>query len=153
MFFRLIDKLTPRVKPETRLFTAAIAWTTIGFVLTAKGTWISHTETWQMALFSLAIGLALGLLKSKIIFDRAAIKVISHIGSRPQKACLGGLFSPRNWILILTMAVFGKIIGALPIPPALKTACYVMVGSGLGYSSRLLWRAWRNSPADGLQNS
>ena len=153
MSFRLVDKLTPRVKPETRLFSAAIAWLAIGFFLTVKGAWILRTETWKMTLFSSAIGLALGLLKSKIIFDRAAIKIIAHIGSRPQKACLGGLFSPRNWILILTMAVFGKIIGALPIPPALKTACYVMVGSGLGYSSRLLWRAWRNSPADGLQNS
>ena len=153
MSFRLIDKLTPRVTSETRLFSAAIAWTAIGFFLTAKGTWVSHTETWQTTLLPLASGLTLGLLKSKIIFDRVAVKVIAHIGSKPQKACLGGLFSARNWILILVMAVFGKIIGTLPIPPAIKTACYVMVGSGLGFSSRLLWRAWRNSPAGGLQNS
>jgi hypothetical protein len=56
----------------------------------------------------------------------------------------------RNWALILVMAVFGRTLGALPVHAAIKTGIYVMVGSGLGYSSRLLWSAWKNSPAGAL---
>ena len=153
MLLKLTDQLTPRVTSQTRLLSAAILWTAIGFFLVAKGVWASHLDTWHTSVLSLAFGLAFGLLKSRIVFDRVACKIIAHIGSKPQRACLGGLFSLRNWVLIFVMAIFGKTIGALPINAGLKSAIYVMVGSGLGYSSRLLWRAWRKSPAGGLQNS
>ena len=142
----LVDRLTPRVTSQTRLLSAAILWSAIGFFLAAKGTWTSFSCTWLATLLSLAIGLVLGLLKSRIVFDRVSRKTIAHIGSKSQQACLGGLFSLRNWALILIMAIFGKTIGALPMNAALKSSIYVMVGSGLGYSSRLLWKAWRESP-------
>ena len=147
MPLRLVDQLTPRVTPQTRLFTAAMLWSALGFFLAAKGAWSSHPHSGQPTLLSLALGLAFGLLKSRIVFDRVARKIISHIDSKHQRSCLGGLFSLRNWGLILVMAMFGKAIGALPMNTNLKSAIYVMVGSGLGYSSRLLWKAWRKSPA------
>lgn len=91
-------------------------------------------------------GLMLGVAKGRFILDRVAGKIILHIGSKPSKACLGGLFSVRNWMLIAVMIIFGRTLRALPIEAGIKTGLYVMVGSGLAYSSRLLWRAWRTSP-------
>ena len=113
--------------------------------------YLSADVSRTLVLTAILAGLCLGVIKSRVVFDRVAGKIIEHIGSRPSRACLGGLFSVRNWALILVMAVFGRTLGALPMHPGLKTGLYVMVGSGLGYSSRLLWKAWRNSPAGALQ--
>ena len=153
MQLQLLDRFTPRVASQKRLLSAAILWSATGVFLSAKGIWTFHPDTLQATLLSLALGLVFGLLKSRIVFDRVARKIIAHIGSKPQRACLGGLFSLRNWILILIMALFGKAIGTMPMHATIKAGLYVMVGSGLGYSSRLLWSAWRKSAAGGLQNS
>ena len=147
MLPKILDRLTPRVYPRTRILTAATVWSVLGIFLIAKGLWFSYNVAYLIIFFAVALGLGLGLAKSRFVFDRVAIKVLTHIGTKPSRSCLGGLFSIRNWALILVMAVFGRAIGGLPIHAALKTGLYVMVGSGLGYSSRLLWRAWRNSPA------
>lgn len=99
--------------------------------------------------FGLAVilaGLMLGMAKGRFILDRVAGKIILHIGAKPSRACLGGLFSVRNWMLIAVMIIFGRTLSALPIDAGIKTGLYVMVGSGLTYSSRLLWRAWKTSP-------
>jgi hypothetical protein len=147
-----LDRLTPRAYPRTRFFSAAIVWSCVGAFLCAKGMYLSLGASNTVILGAILAGICLGLVKSRIIFDRVAGKIIEHIGSRPSRACLGGLFSVRNWALILVMAVFGRTLGALPVHAGLKTGLYVMVGSGLGYSSRLLWKAWWNSPAGALQN-
>lgn len=146
MILHFIDRITPRVTSRNRLFSAALLWSCIGLFLAIKGAWTSHPHTWCATLLSLTVGLAFGFIKSRIVFDRVAKKIIARIGSKPQRACLGSLFSLRNWALILVMGIFGKTIGALPINAAIKSLVYVMVGTGLAYSSRLLWRAWRNSP-------
>ena len=146
-FINRINFFTPRASYELRILGAALIWTFIGFFLLIKGLFIFLSESSILTkLFIFALGLVIGLFKSRLIFDPAAKKIIKHIESKPQRACFGGLFSVRNWALILVMALFGKAIGALPMNAALKSAIYVMVGSGLCYSSRLLWQAWRESP-------
>jgi hypothetical protein len=146
MFPKFLDRLTPRAYPRTRLLTAAIVWSAVGFFLAGKGVWLSGDAPWAQIVVAILAGLGLGLVKSRFIFDRVAQKIIAHIGRKPSRACLGGLFSARNWALIVVMAVFGRTLGALPLDSALKTGIYVMVGSGLSYSSRLLWGAWKKSP-------
>ena len=145
-----LDRLTPRAYPRTRLFTAAIVWSGVGAFLCVKGVYLARSASLPIVLAAILAGACLGMLKSRLIFDRVAGKIIGHIGAKPSRACLGGLFSLRNWALILVMAAFGRTLGALPMYAALKTGIYVMVGSGLGYSSRLLWAAWKNSPAGAL---
>jgi hypothetical protein len=146
MFPKLLDHLTPRAYPRTRLLTAAVVWSTVGFFLAGKGVWLLGDATRMQLVIAILAGLGLGLVKSRFIFDSVAQKIIAHIGRKPSRACLGGLFSARNWALIVVMALFGRTLGALPLDSALKTGLYVMVGSGLVYSSRLLWNAWKNSP-------
>ncbi len=146
MFPKSLDRLTPRAYPRTRLLTAAVVWSAVGFFLAGKGIWLSGDAPWTQIIIAILAGLGLGLVKSRFIFDKVAKKIIAHIGRKPSRTCLGGLFSVRNWVLIVVMALFGRTLGALPLDSALKTGIYVMVGSGLGYSSRLLWNAWKKSP-------
>ncbi|MBU4524092.1 MAG: hypothetical protein KUA37_19255 [Desulfomicrobium sp.] len=143
-----LDRLTPRAYPRTRLLTAAIVWSAVGFFLTLKGIYIFREGSWGILLAVIVVGGILGVVKSKIVLDRVANRIILHIGAKPSRACLGGLFSVRNWLLIAVMIVFGRTLGVLPLDAAIKTGLYVMVGSGLVYSSRLIWNAWKNSPAD-----
>ena len=146
MLSHYIDFLTPRVSTHTRLLSAAVVWSTIAIFLSLKGLRFSNQSYDIYTLTAIISGACLGIGKSWLIFDRVAKKIIFHIGSKPRRACLGGLFSFRNWTLILIMAVFGKTIGSLPMNNHFKTTIYIMVGCGLGFSSRLLWKAWRNSP-------
>lgn len=143
MLPQFLDRLTPRAYPRTRLFSAALVWSVVGTFLTGKGVWISNQDSWILILVSILAGLGLGFVKSRFVFDRVAAKIVAHIGNKPARACLGGLFSAKNWALIVVMAAFGRIIGALPFDALLKTGIYVMVGSGLAFSSRLMWAAWK----------
>ncbi len=140
------DRLTPRAYLRTRLFTAALVWTAVGIFLSLNGGYMFWNERFLIDFAAISIGTGLGFFKSKVVLDRVAKKIILHIGSKPCRACLGGLFSIRNWMLIFVMIVFGRTLGAIPINSTIKTGIYVMVGSGLTYSSRLLWNAWKRSP-------
>lgn len=145
-----LDRFTPRAYPRTRLLTAALVWSAVGFFLSAKGVYLFREGTWGLLLAVILAGAILGLVKSRLILDRVAGRIVLHIGAKPSRACLGGLFSVRNWALIGVMIVFGRTLGALPLDASVKTGLYVMVGSGLAYSSRLIWSAWKNSPAGSL---
>lgn len=141
-----LDRFTPRAYPRTRLLTAALVWSAVGLFLALKGVSLFREGSWGIVLAVIVGGAILGLVKSRLILDRVAGRIVLHIGAKPSRACLGGLFSVRNWVLIAVMIVFGRTLGALPLDAAAKAGLYVMVGSGLAYSSRLLWSAWKNSP-------
>ncbi|GAB6110919.1 hypothetical protein [Desulfomicrobium salsuginis] len=143
MLPKFLDRLTPRVYPRTRLLTAALVWSAVGFLLTAKGLWISRQEPAHLFLVAIAAGLGMGLVKSRLVFDKVARKIILNIEKKPRPVCLGGLFSVRNWALILVMSFFGRTLGAISMNTSLKTGIYVMVGSGLALSSLLMWKAWK----------
>ncbi len=145
-----LDRFTPRAYPRTRIFTAAIAWSTVGVFLVVKGWYFFREGSREGLLAALAAGAMLGMLKSRFVLDRVARNIIQRIGAKPARACLGGLFSVRNWLLIAIMVVFGRTLAALPLNAGVKTGLYVMVGIGLVCSSRLLWNAWKNSPVETL---
>ena len=140
-----LDRFTPRAYPRTRLLTAAAVWSAVGVFLVAKGVYLFQGEIGGIVL-ALAVGVVLGLLKSRYVLDRVAQKNILRIGAKPARACLGGLFSLRNWLLIALMIAFGRVLGILPVDAAIKTGLHVMVGTALAFSSPLLWNAWKNSP-------
>ncbi len=143
MLPKVLDRLTPRTYPRTRLLTAALVWSAVGSLLAVKGMWISRQESVLLLLTAMAAGLGMGLVKSRLIFDKVARKIVLNIEKKQRPVCLGGLFSIRNWALILVMSFFGRALGTLPINTSLKTGIYVMVGSGLALSSRLMWKAWK----------
>jgi hypothetical protein len=147
---RFLDRITPRASSRTRLLTAALAWTSVGLFLICKGVWISREAPVAQLSGSLA-GIGLGVIKAWLILDRVAKKIVSRIGLKPHNACLGGLFSFRNWILILLMIVLGRIVGESHLSGTLTTCIYVMLGSGLAFSSRLMWSAWKKTALSELR--
>lgn len=42
------------------------------------------------------------------------------------------------------MMLLGGIVKRLPMPDEIKSGIYILVGSGLFYSCRILWHAWRS---------
>ncbi len=152
MSLSLIDRFTPRVFPRTRLLTAAHVWSGVGTFLSIKGVVLSAHASPRVLAIALASGIVLGLLKGRLVFDRVAEKIISHIRQKPSRACLGGLFSVKNWGLIIMMMLFGRVVGTSTLDQSLKTGIYVMVGTGLVYSSRRLWTAWKKTSPIALQD-
>ena len=142
-----LKRLTPRATTRTRLFSAALVWSLIGAILALKGFSTPHGEPARWV--APVLGLGLGILKSRLVLDKAAHKISEHINAKPTKACLGGLFSIWNWALIALMAILGKTLGSLQFPQEVRAAVYLMVGSGLACSSRLLWSAWRHAASHG----
>lgn len=143
MLSPFFDHLTPRVTPRTQLLTAGCFWAAVGAFLSLKGIYLSYDRPRIDLLFSLLGGLILGAIKSHMVFRKVALRISERILRKTQPTCLGGLFSPKNWGLILAMMLLGRGIGWLPILPEIKTVIYVTVGSGLFLSSRYLWQAWR----------
>ncbi len=64
------------------------------------------------------------------------------MGSRPADRCAGGFLSTRSWVLVLGMMLAGQVLRASPMPRADIGFLYVAVGSGLVFSSRIVWRVW-----------
>lgn len=89
-----------------------------------------------------------GVLKSWLIFDRTAVRIISRIEGMDRNKCAGGFLSLRNWGMIILMIFLGMSLRASPLPRVLVWGVYVAVGTGLFLSSRLLWKElikWEHS--------
>jgi hypothetical protein len=140
-----LDRLTPRATPRTRLFTAACIWSAVGICLCSRGLLLVQHMPGLTAAGVILGGIITGALKSRMIFDRAGASITAHIHRKPNPACLGGLFSLKNWGLIACMVLLGGVIKRLAIPDAIKSVVYILVGTGLIYSSRILWQAWRKA--------
>jgi hypothetical protein len=141
-------RFTPAASPKVHLLTAGLFWNIAGLTLTIKGQYflLSAPVPLHLALSLACTGL--GMLKAWYIFDKAAAKIIRRILSRQRRYCLGGLFSLRNWGLILCMILLGKFISWTPLPDPAKGAIYHVIGPGLLFSSRLIWQAWRSCGPD-----
>ncbi|BDV00728.1 hypothetical protein TDMWS_08130 [Thermodesulfomicrobium sp. WS] len=145
-----IHHYTPRAASRTRIMTAACFWSAVGFFLISKGGLLLRPQPWPAIMGTAVAGLGLGLAKSRLVFDRTARAVVAHIRRKPEPACLGGLFSIRNWGLIVAMMVLGRALGASPLPLEVRAGVFLVVGCGLLTSSRIMWRAWRATPATNL---
>lgn len=145
-----IHNYTPRAASRTRIMTAACFWSAVGLLLLSKGGLLLRLQPWPTIAGTVLAALGLGIAKSRLIFDRTARAVVAHIRRKPEPACLGGLFSVRNWGLIVAMMVLGRLIGAAPLPLEVRAGIFLLVGCGLLTSSRILWRAWRATPATNL---
>ena len=141
-------RFTPAAAPKTHLLTAGLFWTVVGTMLLIKGQIFLSGASLPVRLVITLLCTGLGLIKGRYVFDRAARKIIHRIRARQRAYCLGGLFSIRNWGLILSMIVLGRIISWSPLPDLLKGGVYHIIGPGLLFSSRLMWRAWRSPLSD-----
>ena len=153
MLSAFFSRCTPRTSSKTQLLAAACLWTGVGLLLATKGLYLVRYAAWSVLLIIMAGGICLGILKGKFILDPVASKIITRLQLRNTPYCLGGLFSIKSWLLILGMIFLGKILAIMPVPTTIKAVLYILVGTGLMYSSRLIWIAWRQAPASWNQSS
>jgi hypothetical protein len=125
------------------VFLAAAMWTAVGGGLLFSGArWITGDRLTFDGTGLLLAGVAAGLVKSRLVLDRTAAKILSRIASRGEGRCLGGFLSLRSWLLVLGMILLGRVLrgGVLPTPAV--GVLYVAIGTGLIASSRIAWRSW-----------
>ena len=140
---RSVGNLLMRMKPggstTSHLLLAATLWTVIGIGLSARGAlWLAAAgKSWTVLP-----AIMLGCLKSFFILDKSAMIIIARIQKLADGSCLGGVYSPRTWALVLFMIMLGYLLRRSSMPLEPLGFIYVTIGSSLFLSSRLGWRAW-----------
>lgn len=135
----VLQRLKPGVSVKSLLLSASLIWTVIGGGLLWVGT------SWALPiipLWLLAMAVTIGTLKSFYILDRFALKNSLRIEALPDKTCIGGIYSPRTWLLVIMMMAVGRLLRTSSIPRELIGFLYFVVGWGLLLSSRIAWRTW-----------
>ena len=139
----LLKKLSPPASERAQLLGAAVMWAIGASILLVRGLDYVHDRSWHAGV--LALGLALGVLKSRVLLDRVARKAISRIRARG-RAHFFGFFSARSWALIALMMGGGILLRRLVVHPdvigaGIMGAIYIGVGTALVLADRLFWHA------------
>jgi hypothetical protein len=135
------DRFKPAAAAHVHVFAAGLMWTVVGAVLSFVGVrWMCRAPTVAAPLMA-AGAVALGLLKSRAVLDRAARNMIHRIQARGDGRCLGGFLSLRSWGFVAGMALVGRLLRGA-VGHEIVGFVYLAVGSALVVSSRLLWWAW-----------
>ena len=140
----LLDRFNPRASVRARLAGAVGAWTTGATVLLVRGVHFLRDQPAVLALVGLAIGL--GVLKSRLVLDRAARKAVGRIRGR-DRVCFFGFFSPKAWSFVVLMMGAGMALRRSGIHRAVLAVVYVGVGAALLVATRIFWRALFDRPA------
>jgi hypothetical protein len=135
----MLAKYKPGASARTHMLLAASIWTVVGTALLLRGlAGLAPPERW----FLLVFGIVAGTLKSLLILDRAARKNIRRIQTCKEGSCLGGVYPPKMWGLILLMILAGRGLRAYA-PAMVVGLVYLAIGWALLLSSRLIWQRWR----------
>jgi hypothetical protein len=134
----------PAADVPMQLLLAGLTWSTVGSVMAGFGAWWLWESEPVVALW-LAVGsLAVGAVKSRLVLDRAARKIVGRICARGDGRCLGGFLSLQTWGLVILMMVAGRLLRET-LARGIVGPLYLAVGAALCLSSRISWRAWRES--------
>ena len=134
-----LAKYKPGASAPTHMLLAASIWTAVGTSLLVRG---AAGLTPPNRFFLLVFGMVVGTLKSLLVLDRAARKNIRRIQTCKEGSCIGGVYPPKMWGLIVMMIVAGRLLRAYA-PATLVWLIYLAIGWALLLSSRLIWQRWR----------
>ncbi len=138
-----LETCKPSASSRVQLWLAAAMWSFVGTGLfSVGGYWLltpAEVKGWIIML--VAVGLGTG--KSLLVLDRTADRNVDRIKLRGEGRCVGGFLSPRIWILVLGMILLGRLLRTIGLPRPLLGLIYAAVGTGLLFSSRIIWRAWK----------
>jgi len=130
---------TPDSQKSLQRYLAAGTWTAVGCALAMRGAF--HLLNTSGGKTSLLIAMAAGLLKGRFIIDRVARQILARIRELGGNGPLLGFFSRRNWIMILSMILLGRLMRIFFVPPVFLWGVILAVGVALVFSSRLFWTA------------
>ena len=139
-----VDRHKPAAAARTQLMLAWLMWVTVGSALVGFGGWWLWQSAPTAAPWIAAGSLAIGGVKSRLVLDRAARGVVDRIHARGDGRCLGGFLSLRTWGLVVVMMVAGRLLRGT-VAHWVVGPLYLAIGTALCRSSRLTWRAWRES--------
>ena len=139
-----LETYKPVASSRMQLWLAGVMWSCVGAGLFSVGTYwlLKNGEARGFILMFVAAGLGLG--KALLVLDRTTLHNIARVKSRGEDRCFGGFLSPRVWILVIGMMLLGRILRTSGLPKPILGLIYGAVGIGLLFSSRLIWRAWKN---------
>jgi len=138
------DRHKPAAAMQTQLVLAWLLWATVGSALIGFGGWWMWSSAPVAAPWIGAAAIAIGAAKSKLVLDRTARRVVVRIIERGDGRCLGGFLSLRTWGLVVVMMLAGRLLRGT-LARGIVGPLYVAVGTALCLSSRIPWRAWRES--------
>ena len=144
LMFSWLETYKPVASSRMQLLLAGAMWSCVGAGLFSVGTYwlLKNGETKGFIL--LIIAAALGLGKALLVLDRTTLHNITRVKARGEDRCFGGFLSPRVWILVIGMMLLGRILRTVGLPKPILGLIYGAVGIGLLFSSRLIWRAWKD---------
>ncbi len=139
----LLKRLSPPAAERTQMLAAALMWLVGASILLVRGVGYLQDRYWHA--WALAAGLALGMLKARVLLDRVARKAVVRIGERG-RAHFFGFFSVNSWLLIALMMGAGMTLRRVVVHPdvigaGIMGAIYIGVGTALLLADRLFWRA------------
>lgn len=140
---RMASWVSPPAAERTQLVSAAAMWLIGASILLVRGTAYLSDRYWHA--WVLAIGLALGVMKARLLLDGVATKAVARIRNRG-RAHFFGFFSARSWLLVAVMMGGGMLLRRLVVHPdvigaGIMGAVYIGVGSALLLADRVFWHA------------
>jgi len=130
---------TPESTKNLQRYLATGTWIAVGCALAIQGAF--HLMNTPGGKMSLLIALFAGLLKGRFIIDRVARQILARIGELGGNGPIFGFFSRRNWIMILSMILLGRLMRIFLFPPVFLWGVILAVGVALVFSSRIFWTA------------
>jgi hypothetical protein len=138
--------LKPAAPARVHVLLAALMWTVVGGTLFLFGVRWTLMGSWHHVHVLIAVAIAVGLLKSRFLLDRAARRAVERIRQRGDGRCLGGFLSLRSWGFVVIMMICGRILRGGLLPRPLVGLLYAAVGTALLLSARSFWWAWKRYP-------
>jgi hypothetical protein len=139
-----VETHKPAARIQTHLMMAWMMWFIVGSTLAIFGArWLWEAAPVR-APWIAAAAIALGAVKSRLVLEKAAKRVIERIQTRGDGRCLGGFLSLRTWGLVILMVGAGRLVRG-SLARGIVGPLYIAVGSALCLASRISWRAWRDS--------
>jgi hypothetical protein len=138
----------PAAPARVHVLLAALTWSVVGLGLLSAGAYWTLTHKGLVGPPLLAVGILAGWAKSRLVLDKAAVRIVSRIRSRGDARCLGGFLSPGTWAMVAVMMLAGYLLRHSPVSRLVVGTVYAAVGAGLLSSSRVAWRAWHEGSGD-----
>lgn len=106
----------------------------------------SGVSSQSACLTLIAVGLAIGYGKSRVIFSKTVKKTVVHIRTLPAKASLTAVYTPKYLLLLGLMVLIGLSMKWLSVPLDIRGLVDVAVASALINGAMMYFRQARELP-------
>jgi len=139
-----LSRFEPAVKRATLIRTAGVTWILVGIFLVSRGSGLFYPWQWSSS-WILGTAFLLGLLKSRMVFNRIIDKNIQRIRKlvpEKEKICIFAFQALQSYLLVALMMILGLVIRSMPIDTRIIGGILTLIGtalirSGLSYLDKV----------------